>query len=104
MRQILLYTLSNLFDLMNFIYRTPLVAASVYYRNIVYFAKKHLIFDIFKYLIYIYSNFREPLHCCAEICTDQSIRKAATSTQDTKVLAIRTNELIAKEVLYDRCI
>ena len=58
--------------------------------------KKILIFDIFKYLIYVYSNSWEPLYHCPETRADQSITKAATRRQDTEVLAIRTNELTAK--------
>ena len=48
------------------------------------------------------SNTREKLYCCAEIRADESIRKAATTKDDSNEISICADELIAKEAVYHK--
>ena len=48
------------------------------------------------------TNTREKLYSCAEIRADESVRKASLSRGDSRVIAICSDELIAKEAMYHK--
>ena len=49
-------------------------------------------------------NTREPLRCCAQLRLDQKLKTIATEQHDAKLIALTSNELVAKEAHYHpRC-
>ena len=46
------------------------------------------------------TNTREPLRCCHEMRLNARIRELATERHDSRILAIASDELVAKEAKY----
>ena len=46
------------------------------------------------------TNTREPLRCCAQLRVDQKLKMIATERHDAKLIALTTDELVAKEARY----
>ena len=43
---------------------------------------------------------REPLRCCAQLRVDQKLETIATERHDAKLIALASDDLVAKEALY----